>query len=78
MRNKFFAKNEVSKYHSTAERIRESDLPESEMMDHHDFSRTTSMMDSRCNSLLGQSEIRQVDPMMQSLCISMDGSQMGD
>lgn len=82
MKNKFFAKNEVSKLHDSPSKTRESDMPESEMIDYQyynqDYSRSTSMVDSRCNSILDRSALRQVDPMKQSLCISMDGSELGD
>ena len=54
-------------------------MPESEMIDYNqDYSRSTSMVDSRCHSILDRSALRKVDPMKQSLCISMDGSELGD
>ena len=60
MKNKFFAKNEVSKLHQSPDKIKESDMPESEMIDYNnrDYSRSTSMIDSRAHSILDRSALR--------------------
>jgi len=59
MKNKFFAKNEVSQLHDSPGKTKESDMPESEMMEYNqDYSRSTSMVDSRCHSILDRSALR--------------------